>query len=183
MGGLLSGADISDLCGLVTFRLSGMELALPVGAVREVAPVARLDRSPHMPNIVEGVLNLAGEAVAVLRLDHLLALEPGVFGLDASILLMRGGARPLGLLVEHVDGVRPLTDFSTMGSPPDQSFNGCLAADLEYSGRIIHLLSWPNLLLAEERDRLADFQSREQARLDQLGSGDGPIHADRELRR
>lgn len=178
----MSGAGISDLCGLVTFRLSGMELALPVGVVREVAPVAWLDRSPHMPNIVEGVLNLAGEAVAVLRLDRLLALAPGTYGLDASILLMRGDERPLGLLVEHVDGVRPLTDFSTMGSSPPsgQSFNGCLAAALECGGRIIHLLSWPNLLLAEERDRLADFQSRAQARLDQLGMGDGPAHADGE---
>ena len=74
----------------------------------------------------------------------------------------------LGLLVEHVDGVREAGRFSPMGFPEQGSFNGCLAEQLGFEGQTVLLLAWRNLLLAEECRRLADFQSRTQKRLEQL---------------
>ncbi|CAA7624915.1 chemotaxis protein CheW [Magnetospirillum sp. SS-4] len=158
---------VESLAGVVTFRLCGQTFGLAVGDVREVVPVAWLDRPPRMPGIVQGVLNLAGTAIPVLRLDRLLGLEDGRYGIDASILVMRdsGDARPLGLLVEHVDGVRAAEAFSPLGMPEAQSFNGCVVDQLAADGGMAYLLSWRNVLLAEERARLADFQACAQERL------------------
>lgn len=163
-----SSGEILD--SLVFFRLGGQSLALPVDSVAEVVPIAWLDRPPQMPPVVEGILNLGGVAVPVLRLDRMLGLGPARFGLDASILIMKGSAGPLGLQVEHVDGVRRAAGFSTAAVEPAQSFNGCIAGQVvEQGATAALLLSWPRLMLEEERVRLADFQARAQARLADLG--------------
>lgn len=159
---------LTELSGVIAFRLCGQGFGLPVDRVREVVPIAWLDRPPHLPALVQGILNLGGQAVPVLRLDRLLGLAEGRFGLDASILVMRpraGEAGVFGLLVEHVDVVRPMDEFQAMGLAPEQSFNSCLAESLERDGQVVHLLSWENILLKQERDRLAEFQAKAQERL------------------
>jgi purine-binding chemotaxis protein CheW len=165
----------ADVSGIVVFRLGGQGFGLPVEVVREVVPVAWLDRPPHLSSMVEGVLNLGGQAVPVLRLDRLLGLEAGRHGLDASILVMRprDGEGVLGLLVDHVDGVRRREDLSPLGLPAGQTFNDCLAEVLEGEGRSVSLLAWDRVLLEQERVRLAEFQQRAQERLTELADA-GP---------
>ncbi len=159
-----------SVSGVAVFRLVGQGFGLPVEDVREVVPVAWLDRPPHLSFMVEGILNLGGQAVPVLRLDRLLGLEDGCYGLDASILIMRprpeGGT--FGLLVEHVDSVREMSAFAAMGLPPGQSFNDCLVEVLERDGKAVNLLAWDRILLEQERERLVEFQDRAQARLAEL---------------
>lgn len=161
-------AVVDQSSSVVLFRLCGQPFALPVDAVSEVVPIAWLARPPQLPSAVEGILNLGGLAVPVLRLDRLLGLSGARFGLDASILIMKGAA-PLGLLAEHVDGVKPASAFSRVAVESGASLNGCLAAELEApDGGVFHLLSWERLLMEEEKGRLADFQARSQSRLAEL---------------
>lgn len=167
----MSGQVEANMAGVITFQLCGQIFGLPVETVREVVPIAWLDRPPHMPSMVQGILNLGGQAVPVLRLDKLLSLSNGSYGLDASILIMRDeheAGRPLGLLVEHVDGVRAAEQFTAMGYSLKEAFNACVCDQLERDGVIVQLLSWRNILLVEERQRLADFQAVAEARLADL---------------
>ncbi|MGE5546065.1 MAG: chemotaxis protein CheW [Solirubrobacterales bacterium] len=156
------------LDSVVIFRLGGQAFAIPVDDVREVVPIAWLAKPPQLPSFVEGILNLAGAAIPVLRLDMLMGVADSRFGLEASILIMRGD-NPVGLLVEHVDGVKRTGTFTHIPVDPASSFNGCLAGELAgEGGSVIHLVSWENLLLAEERQRLDDFRSRADQRLAEL---------------
>lgn len=111
---MLGSDAVDELHSLVIFRLDGQIFAVPVDAVREVVPYAWLAQPPRMPAFVQGVLNLGGTAVPVLRLDHLLGLARGTIGLGASILIMKTTGAPLGLLVEHVDGVQPVAAMRPM---------------------------------------------------------------------
>lgn len=158
---------------LVVFRLCGQCFALAVECVAEVVPLAWLDRPPHLPAVIEGILNLGGRAVPVLRLDRVLGLTAGHFGLDASILILRdGGERgTAGLLVEHVDGVRPGDAARRRGLAPENSFNLCLADELDLGGKTVHLLDCRRILLEEEKARLSEFQAVAQARLSQAAEG------------
>lgn len=167
---LAVGAD--ELHSFVIFRLGGQIFAIPVEAVSEVVPYAWLSKPPRMPAFIQGILNLGGAAVAVLRLDRLLGMPSATIGLDASILIMKTTAAPLGLLVEHVDGVQPAAEFQVMTVDDRQSFQGCLAAQLDGPLGSVHLVSWEKLLLEEERQRLDDFQRRAQERLAELADGD-----------
>lgn len=167
------GGDGDDLQSVVMFRLSGQPFAIPVSDVREVVPYAWLERPPRMPAFVQGVLNLAGTAVPVLRLDTLLGLPAATIGLDASILVMKGGDAVLGLLVEHVDGVRAAADFQLAAIEPEQSFQGCVAGQLHGPAGSAHLVSWSQVLLEEERRRLDQFRLDADRRLAQLADGEG----------
>lgn len=159
-----------DLDSIVIFRLGGQVFALPAAEVREIVPIAWLSTAPRMPSFMQGFLNLGGTAVPVLRLDILLGLEREVrFGLEASILIMRGET-PVGLLVERVDDVRRTSLFETLAVDEDRSMNGCITAQLAGGGTetSISLVSWRNVLLAEEHARTAEFQAQAQARLQDL---------------
>ncbi|MEW5728095.1 MAG: chemotaxis protein CheW, partial [Pseudomonadota bacterium] len=123
-----------------------------------------LAKPVQMPSVVEGVLNLGGAAVPVLRLDRLLEVAGSRVGLDSSILIMRG-ERVFGLLVDRVEFVRRLSDFALAPIAGADSFNGCVTACLDRDGETVPLLSWDRLLVAEERARLGEFQARAQARL------------------
>jgi hypothetical protein len=59
---------------LLLFHLSGQSAAFPVANVHSVAPMASLARPPGLPSVLEGILNLGGAAVPVLRLDRLFHL-------------------------------------------------------------------------------------------------------------
>lgn len=167
------GAVGDDLHSAVIFRLSGQFFAIPVADVREVVPYAWLEQPPRMPAFVQGVLNLGGLAVPVLRLDTLLGTLPAAIGLDASILIMKGTDSPLGLLVEHVEGVRSAAEFQFSAIDDRQSFQGCLAGQLQDpTGLAVHLLSWRQVLMAEEARRLEHFQQSAQDRLAQLVDGE-----------
>ncbi|MGE5477443.1 MAG: chemotaxis protein CheW [Bacteroidales bacterium] len=157
---------------MVVFRLGGQLFGIPVAEVREVVPYAWLELPPRMPTFVQGVLNLGGEAVAVLRLDMLLGMPPATIGLDASILVMKNAATSLGLLVEHVEGVRASADFQYTAIEDRQSFQGCLAGQLQGPDVTVHVLSWRKVLLEEETRRLEQFQQGAQQRLAQLSDAE-----------
>jgi purine-binding chemotaxis protein CheW len=153
---------------VVIFTVSGQAFALSVEAVAEVVPIAWLAKPPGMPSIVQGVLDLGGAAVTVRRADLLLGLDPFPVGLDASILIMRSGGLALGLLVEQVQAVRSLSACRAMPLDDAQSFQGCVLAQLDVGDLAVTLLSWPKLLLEEEKQRLAAFQDRMAGRLSEL---------------
>jgi purine-binding chemotaxis protein CheW len=160
----VSGSAGNDLDSVVVFRLGRQLVAMPVAAVREVVPIAWLSKPIQMPSVVEGILNLGGVAVAVLRLDRLLGIDDSRVNLDSSILVMRGGSS-FGLLVDRVEFVRRLSDFHLAPVGDSQSFNGCVTGELTGNGDAIPLVSWDLLLVEEERVRLAEFQDRAQTRL------------------
>lgn len=168
----MSADSAGDLDSIVIFRLGGQAFALAVEAVREVVPIAWLATAPRMPSFVQGFLNLGGIAIPVLRLDKLLGLNQEIrFGLEASILIMRGQS-PMGLLVERVDDVRHTASFENLAVDGGHSFNGCVTAQLAPIAtggtEPIPLVSWRNVLLAEEHARTAEFQAHAQARLADL---------------
>lgn len=166
------GADGDDLHSVVIFRLGGQPFAIPVTDVREVVPYAWLARPPGMPSFVDGVLNLGGVAVPVLQLDNLLGMPPATIGLDASILIMKTPEAPLGLLVEHVDGVRAGAAFQFAALEDRHSFQGCLTGQLHGPQGVVHVVSWRKVLMEEEERRLEQFQLSAQERLATVTDGE-----------
>lgn len=137
--------------------------ALPLDAVEKIAPMARLARPPGLPSALEGILNLAGQAVPVLRLGRLLqmpALEPGLYSI---VIVLKGGR--VALLVDRVSEVLPVDESALLPVGSEDSFNGCSEAVLSVGGQTIHLLSPEKILLEKERASISEFQAMEQQRL------------------
>jgi purine-binding chemotaxis protein CheW len=159
------GKAVADRClELVMFRTSSTLLALPLGSVRRVIPTADLARPPGLPEPLEGLLNLGGRWVPVLRLARILGLPDEKPGLYSAQLLLKG-EDPIALLVNRVEGVIRVPEIEFLPISDDDSFNACAVAVVTRGGELIHVLSPDRILLAREQATLAAFLTTERVRL------------------
>jgi purine-binding chemotaxis protein CheW len=151
---------------LLTFLLSDTIAALPVENVELVAPMAQLARPPGLPSPLEGILNLAGKAVPVLRLGWLLQLPARDPGLYSMLIILKGlPDAQLALLVDRVIEILSVPASALLPASGDDSFHACSEAAVSVRGRIVHLLSPSQILLEKERDIISEFRAVEQWRL------------------
>jgi purine-binding chemotaxis protein CheW len=147
------------------FELSGESYGLPLESLREIVPMAALSRQPSMPSILEGILNLRGTAVPVLRVAQVLGLPQDALELHTPLLIMRG--EPLALLVARVTGIVAFSEGLVPLTGSD-SFNGCIEGRLTTAAGAVYLLSPERLLLEKERRIVAGFRDTENLRLHQI---------------
>lgn len=161
---------------IITFAMGEKACALPLGAAREVLPMAALSRPPNLPSIMEGFLDLGGQAVPVLRLDQLLGLPAWSPGVNALLLLAQVGRRLVAFPVTGVeDVVSTGADSQILPVAEAEAFNGCVRGLLHHGGQTHYLLDPERLLLAAEARRVAEFREREQQRLSAIEPGQTSI--------
>jgi purine-binding chemotaxis protein CheW len=151
---------------LLVFRLAGQLAALPLESVERIAPMAQLSRPPGLPYVLEGILNLAGRAVPVLRLDRLLELPQQPLGLYSMLILLKGVSNGrIAIVVDRVSEILPLPESAFLPVGKDDSFNACAEAAVSLRGEIVNVLSPARILLEKERKALSEFQAMAQRRL------------------
>jgi purine-binding chemotaxis protein CheW len=158
---------------IIIFDVCGTACALHRSAVREFLPLPRLWRPPVLPRPVAGFFNLAGDAVPVLRLDVLFGLQKGEDEAESDlyrhlILIGASGATdPNALLVDRVLDVATVNATQLSDVRQAETLNGCVEAEVTWGDRLVHLLSAERILLAEERQALAELGRQAQSRLDE----------------
>src|SRR3954469_24823870 len=88
---------------LVVFRLDAHWLALPIGAIREIAPARPPARLPECPPAVLGLSNLRGTVLVVLDLRPLLGYGPAAAAAQ-RLLVLEDRVGPTALAVDAVRG-------------------------------------------------------------------------------
>jgi chemotaxis signal transduction protein len=151
--------------GFLMLAVGNATLALPLSDIAEVLPTPRLAPVTSMPSVARGVFMFGGKPKVVIDLARLLDLpEDGESGLfHHHILLPRnaGDLADAALLVRRVTGTRTGT---TCPQPEEESFNGCVAANVSFGDDLVPLLSLPRLLTSLERQRLGEFAQRAASR-------------------
>lgn len=90
----------------LSFQLDGHIYAVPLAQVAEITPLLELNRIPHMPKSVEGLLDHRGQVVPVINLRSRMNLAQQEAGLSRNIVVLDlGGSSPVGILVDAVDAV------------------------------------------------------------------------------
>jgi purine-binding chemotaxis protein CheW len=128
--------------------------------------MAHLARPPGLPSSLAGILNLAGHAVPVLRLDRLLQLPEMLPGLYSMLILLKGTSDcRTAMLVDRVTEILSIPESALLPVGSKDSFNACAEAEVSVNDRVIHLLSLARILLQQEREALIEFQTMAQRRL------------------
>jgi purine-binding chemotaxis protein CheW len=128
--------------------------------------MAHLARPPGLPSLLEGVLNLAGTAVPVLRLDRLFHLPLQRLGLYSMLIIVNGlSAGRVAMLVNRVNEVLTIQESALLPIAKEHSFNACAEATVSIRGEVVHLLSPTRILLQKECEVLSEFQVMAQQRL------------------
>ncbi len=149
----------------IVFQVGDTLGALPLDAVERVAPMAELARPPGLPVPLEGILNLGGHPVPVLRLDHLLQLPETRPGLYSMLLLTKRETQKMGMLVDRVSEILRVADQEVVPVRKEDSFNACVQATIRHGEQLIHVLSAERILNRSEREALDAFVDLQRSRL------------------
>lgn len=157
---------------IILFDVGGAECALGRNAVQELLPLPHLWRPPSLPRPVAGFFNLSGTAIPVIALDVLFGLDHDRASPETELyrhLILVQGIVPGLRTALLVDRVEDYAEISTTHLSPvrtEGTLNGCVEAEIDLDGRLVHLLSLQRILLAEEQQTLTELKRQAQNRLD-----------------
>ncbi len=149
---------------LVIFEVCGRFCALPTTTVKEVMLLPELSKPPGLFSLVEGILNLGGQVIPVLRLDRLFGLPEIRLGLYTPVLLLKGMGVPLALLVDQVTEVVEPGAGSFARKIKEDAFSKYLAGKVIHKDSTIHIIDPQKIILEGERRHFGNFHTLAQGR-------------------
>lgn len=135
----------------VVLHLGDMRVALPLQCVERVVRAAQLTALPAAPEIVLGVLNVAGQVIPAVNMRRRFRLPEHEISLTDQFIIAHAGIRTVALVADAVSGV-----FEHAG--PDVVDAETILPGLEYIEGIMKLDD--GLILIHNLDR---FLSLEEA--------------------
>ena len=140
---------------LLSFEIQGQLFAMPIAGVLEVADHSERSCIPSVPRAIASVVNYRGDALPVVRREHLLPLEPEGEEASSEHVLVLTDARTstarLGLDVDRVLGFIDGPGARAKGSDP-------VAERRPEAGRVAHILD-PARLIERARNVIEDSPS------------------------
>lgn len=154
---------------LAIFHLGGEALAVDARVVQEITLMARLSKPSGLPSLIAGFLNLAQQAIPIIRLDRLLHLPEPKFELYTQILVFRDDAgSPMGWIVDRVAQIVPVCRDEVLPVPKNHCFRNCARGVFVRNDPSVSILAPERILLEQERRCILEFQEREQERLREI---------------
>jgi chemotaxis signal transduction protein len=140
---------------LITFRLGAEYYAIRVSEVREILRPLDLYPVPGMGNSIEGVINLRGEIIPIVKLFALLGIECAASG-DASrkrrMIIVEASCGSFGFFVDDVLEVTRI-QVEDLQAPPDLGRRaagaGAVTGIVKVSGRMVVCIA-PDKLITDD---------------------------------
>ena len=135
---------------LVTFRMGGEELALPLGLIQEIVRPPAITQVPGAPGYIMGIANLRGSILPVMDLRLRLSVEKREQDEDTRVVVLDCAGRSTGIIVDSVSEVMH-TEGAIIEEPPaviagvdGQYLRGVVKAD--EGKRLVMILSTDMLI-------------------------------------
>lgn len=154
---------------VLVFRVGAHHFSVPTHRVRQIVHMASLLTSPGQPPILAGFLNVRGAAIPVVRISQLFGLDKNVPRLYTPLIILDCAGVPVAIEAEGVEEVTEIGETGVRDLGEGHSLNGCARAAFTWNGHEVLMLSCEQLLLAQEKECLREFQAATQQRLDALG--------------
>jgi purine-binding chemotaxis protein CheW len=143
---------------------------VPAADIREIIHRAALVSTPGQPNILEGFLNLRGEAIPVIPLRRLFGLPDGPPDLYTPLILIDIDGVRAALEADEAESVLEIRAEDVRALPAEASPEHCAEAVANQDGHQILLLSCARILYEQEKQCLAALQTTMATRLHNLAN-------------
>src|SRR5208283_1890524 len=87
----------------VGFLVNGNEFTVPINKVQEIINLPQITKMPQSPPYVEGITNMRGKIITIVKLRRLLGL-PDNDG-PQKVIVLASGKVAFGILVDSITGV------------------------------------------------------------------------------
>ncbi|HVV46346.1 MAG TPA: chemotaxis protein CheW [Bryobacteraceae bacterium] len=151
-------------------RVGDQLYGVPVANIREIVHRAALVSTPAQPRILEGFLNLRGEAVPVVPLRRLFGLPDGPLDLYTPLVIIDAGGVQAALEADEAESVLEIRAEDMRALPAEASPEHCAEAVANAGDRQILLLSCAKILYEQEKQCLAALQATMASRLHNLAT-------------
>jgi len=146
----------------LTFSLEDRTYGVPLTQVAEISPNRELNRMPHMPKGVEGLLDLRGTVIPVVNLRVRLGL-PAIEATESNnILILTLAGNLVGVLVDQVDSV--VTASAEQHAPAGPILagkDGAWVSGFLLQGERVTVLLDTSLIIALGGERVARVSAEE----------------------
>ena len=102
---------------LIAFRIGNQEFCVSIMSVREIRGWTPATKMPHSPAYMMGVLNLRGAVLPIVDLAARLGMRPAEPTPRHVIIVAQVGRKIVGLLVDPVSDILPVTDANIQPVP------------------------------------------------------------------
>ena len=142
---------------VLVFVLGTEEYAVDILKVQEIRNYDKVTPIPRAPEFLKGIVNLRGHIVPVIDLRVKFGLESPRYDDTTVMIVLRIGARTIGVVVDGVSDTLPLAAADikpapSLGALVDASYLGGLATK---DGRMILVLDIERFLSSAELNLLA----------------------------
>ena len=138
---------------VLAFRVADQEFCIDVMAVLEIRCWMPATPLPHSPDFMLGVVNLRGVVLPIIDLTARLGFPALVADARSVVIVVKIGAKKLGLLVDSVSDLLPVAPDSVLPAPDLESNEDAFVRSIVcVDGRMIGIVVLPTVLPPHLRD-------------------------------
>lgn len=97
-----------DICQVLTLRLEGLLACVDLNSVERTHSLVAMQAMPGCAPYVAGIMNYAGNSLAVIDLAIRLGLPASPYTLDTPVMVIVQGGQRIGVIVPDIVGVEEL---------------------------------------------------------------------------
>jgi purine-binding chemotaxis protein CheW len=142
------------LGGCLLFALDTPSYALPLSVVERVVRAVEVLPLPRAPQVVLGVVDVAGRIVPVVDIRALFRLPARELDIGDHFIIARTPLRVVALVVDRVIGIRELPAAPAGGAANPLPFAEFLRGAAQLEGGIVLIYDLDRLLSLDEESRL-----------------------------
>lgn len=101
----------------LAFSIGGKDFAVPLLKVREVIALNDITEVPHSPPHFKGIMSLRGQIISVIDLKTKFGMKTTEATIDSAIVILDLNPLCLGVVVDAVNSVMPLSDDQISPAP------------------------------------------------------------------
>ncbi|MCF6464714.1 chemotaxis protein CheW [Clostridium sp. Cult2] len=106
----------------VIFSLNEEYYGIPINNVLSIEKTGETTRIPNAPEYIDGVINLRGEVIPIIRLKSKLGMEGKAMGKNSRIIVVKEDEIVVGLIVDSSSEVLEI-DKEDIDKPPTAEEN------------------------------------------------------------
>jgi purine-binding chemotaxis protein CheW len=137
---------------LVIFGLGDEDYGVDIALVEGIIKMQDITRIPHAPEYVEGIINLRGTVLPVIKLEKRLEIPPRQVTKDTRIIIILMGDGKVGMIVNSVSEVLMMDESIIEPAPAlvSSTKTEYLTGIAKFGTRLVLLLDLEKVFLAEE---------------------------------